>query len=116
MPPDSPKLRANDAVEAAITHVLTAEVEARDAVARARGEAAEIAEQARETVRRLALHTDGRIHAVRAGFDARATTEVAALEAQAAALGAAHHLTPAEVSSVERAVATLAGAMTGDRS
>lgn len=116
MPPDSPKLGPNDAVEAAITHVLTAEVEARNAVARARGEAAAIAEQAREAARRLGVHTDGRIHAVRARFDARATAEVGALEAQAAALGAAHDLTPAEVSRVERAVAALASAMTGGRS
>jgi len=43
VPPDSPKLRSNDAVETAITHVLTAEAEARDAIAHARGEAAAIA-------------------------------------------------------------------------
>jgi hypothetical protein len=116
VPPDSPKPGSNDAVEAAITHVLRAEVEARDAVAHAHGEAEAIAEQARETVRRLGLRADGRIHAVRAAFDAKATAEVAPLEAQAAALNAMHDLTPAEISTVERAVAALAGALTGGSS
>ncbi len=73
MVPDNPKLLLNDAVDAAITRVLTAEGAARDAVARAHGEAAEIAEQTRETARRLGLHTDLRIRAVRAAFDAKAT-------------------------------------------
>jgi regulator of protease activity HflC (stomatin/prohibitin superfamily) len=116
VPPDSPKLQSNDAVETAISQVLTAEVEARDAVAHARGEAAAIAEQARETARRLGLRADGRIHAVRAAFDAKTTAAVAALEAQAAALNTIHDLTPAEISTVERAVAALAGAMTGGSS
>jgi vacuolar-type H+-ATPase subunit H len=116
VPPDSPKPGSNDAVEAAITHVLRAEVEARDAVAHARGEAVAIAEQARETARRLGVHTEGRIHRLRAAFDAKATAEVAALEAEAAALGAAHDLTPAEISMVELAVAALAGALTGGSS
>ena len=90
---DSPKLQLNDAVEAAISRVLTAEVAARDAVARARSEAVEIAEEARETARRLGLHTDRRIRAVRAAFDAKGTTDVAAMEAQAVALGVPHELT-----------------------
>jgi hypothetical protein len=116
VPPDSPKPGSNDAVEASITHVLQAEVEARDAVAHARGEAVALAEQARETARRLGLRTDGRIQAVRAAFDAKATAEVGALEAQATALTARHELTPAEISMVERAVAALAGALTGGSS
>ncbi len=116
MVPDNPKLQSNNAVEAAITRVLTAEVAARDAVAHARSEAVEIAEQARETARRLGVHTDRRIRAVRAAFDAKGTTEVAAMEAQAVALGAPHQLTPTEVARVEQAVAALAGALTGGRS
>jgi hypothetical protein len=114
--PVNPQLQSNDAVEAAIAHVLAAERAAHDAVASARRDAAQIAEQARETARRLALRTDLRLHAVRAAFDAGATAEVGALEAQAAALVAAHELTPAEIASVERAVTALARAMTGDRS
>jgi len=53
---------------------------------------------------------------VRAAFDAKTTAAVAALEAQAAALNTIHDLTPAEISTVERAVAALAGAMTGGSS
>ena len=116
MATDSTKLQPNDAVEAAISRVLTAEVAARDAVARARSEAVEIAEQARETARRLGLHTDRRIRAVRAAFDAKGTTDVAAMEAQAVALGVPHELTPVEVARVEQAVAALASALTGGRS
>ena len=114
--PYNPKLQSNDAVEAAISRVLAAENAARDAVVRARREAADLAEQAREMTRRLGLHTDRRLRAVRAAFDARGMAEVAALEDQAAALDAAHEVTPAEVARVERAVAALARAMTGDRS
>jgi hypothetical protein len=112
---DRPKLGPNDAVEAAIARVLDAEAAARDAVAGARREAAEIAEQAREQARRLGLHTDLRIRAVRAAFSAKTTAEVAALEAHAAALGAAPELTPAEVVRVARAVAALGGELTGER-
>ena len=72
---------------------------AREAVAHARGDAAAIAEQAREAARRLGLQTDRRIPAVRAAFDAKRTGEVAAMEAQADALGAAHELTPREVAA-----------------
>ena len=110
---ENSKLLADDAVEAAITRVLAAEASARDAVARARGEAMEIAERARERARRLGLSTDRRIRVVHAALDAKVMAKVAALDAQAAALGAAHDLTPAEVASVGRAVADLAGALTG---
>ena len=92
--------------------VLEAEAAARDAIAQARVKAAEIAEQARETTRALRLVTDRRMGRVRAAFDARCTTEVAALEAEAAALAAAHDLSPAEVARIERAVAALARALT----
>jgi hypothetical protein len=114
--PDNAKLQSNDAVEAAITRVLTAEVAARDAVAGARSEAVAIAEQARETARRLGLHTDRRIRAVRTAFDAKGTAEVAAMEAQAVALGVPHQLTPVEVARVEQAVAALAAALAGGSS
>ena len=68
MATDNPKLLSDDAVEAAITRVLQAEVAARDAVVRARGEATQIAERAREQARGLGLHTDRRIRRVRAAF------------------------------------------------
>jgi hypothetical protein len=102
----------NDAVEAAISRVLESEVAARAAVAGARAQATEIAERAREAARRLALHTDRRIHRIRAAFATTTNAEVEHLEAQAAALGVASALTAAEVARVEAAVAALARTLT----
>ena len=101
------------AIEAAITRVLDAETAARADVLSARGEAAEMAEHTREWARRIAVHADRRIHRLRAAFAARVSAEVAALEAEADALGAAHVLAPAEIERVEQAVAALARDMTG---
>jgi len=111
--PDNLKPLRDDAIEAAITRVLEAETAARADVVRARSEATEIAEHARQWARRLALHTDLRIRMVRAAFARRVTAEVAALEAEADALSVAHDLTPEEVLRVETAVAALAQGMTG---
>ena len=102
----------NDAVEAAIARVLESEVAARATVAGARAEATAIAERARESVRRLAMHTDRRIHRIQAAFAATTAAEVEGLEAQAAALGVATGLTPAEVACVDAAVTALARALT----
>ena len=102
----------NDAVEAAIARVQESEAAARATDAGARAEATAIAERARESVRRLAMHTDRRIHRIRAAFAATTTAEVEGLEAQAAALGVATGLTPAEVARVDAAVAALARALT----
>jgi hypothetical protein len=110
--PDNLNPLRNDAVEAAISRVLDAEVAARAAVAAARGEATQIAERARETARRLGLHTDRRIQRIRSAFAAMTAAEVAALEAEGAALGVATELTPVEVVRVEAAVAALARALT----
>ena len=112
MAPDNSKRPPDDAVEAAIMRVLEAEAAARDAIARARVQAADIAEQARQATRALRLVTDRRMGRMRAAFDARCTTEVAALEAEAATLAAAHALSPADVARIERAVAALAHALT----
>ena len=113
MAPDPHQRLPDAAIEAAITRVLDAETAARADVIRARDEATEIAEQTREWARRLAVHADRRIHGLRAAFAARVSAEVATLEAEADALGAAHVLTPAEIECVERAVAALARDMTG---
>jgi hypothetical protein len=110
--PDNLNPLRNDAVEAAISRVLDAEVAARAAVADTHREATEIAERARETARRLALHIDRRIHRIRAAFATTTAAEVAALEAEAAALGVAAELTAVEVTRVEAAVAALARALT----
>jgi hypothetical protein len=102
----------NVAVEAAISRVLESEVAARAKVTDARAEATDIAERARETARRLALHNDRRIHRIRAAFAATTTAQVDGLAAQAAALGVATGLTPAEVARVDAAVATVARILT----
>ncbi len=111
--PDNLKPLSDDAIEAAITRVLDAETAARADVVRARGEATQLAEEARERARRLAVHIDRRIRGVRAAFAAKVTAEVAALEAEAAALSVPHDLTAAEILRVEKAVAALARGMTG---
>jgi cell division septum initiation protein DivIVA len=112
MAPDISKPASDDAVEMAIMRVLDAEAAAREAIARARVLSAEIAEKARQTARSLRLVADRRLERVRAAFDARCTTEVAALEAQAAALAATHDPTSAEVAEIELAVAALARTLT----
>jgi vacuolar-type H+-ATPase subunit H len=111
--PDNLHSLPDDAIEAAITHVLEAEAAARADIISACSEATEIAEEARERARRLAVHTDRRIHSMRAAFADKATAVTAALEAEAAALGVAHDLTPREVLRVEKAVAALARGLTG---
>ena len=113
MAPDNLHSLPDDAIEAAITRVLEAEAAARADVISARSEATEIGEAAREKARRLAVHIDRRIHSVRAAFAGKATAVTAALEAEAAALGVAHDLTPTEVLRVEKAVASLARGLTG---
>ncbi|MGE5089909.1 MAG: hypothetical protein ACM3QY_12335 [Candidatus Levyibacteriota bacterium] len=116
MAPDNPTQLADDAVETAIMHVLQAEAAAREAVAGARSAAGAIAEEARERARRIALTADRRIAALRAAFGARTASEVASLDAQAAALDAAEVSTPGDATSVEQAVGALAASMTGGAS
>jgi vacuolar-type H+-ATPase subunit H len=111
--PDNLNPLPSDAVETAISRVLNAEVAARASVADARSEAMKIAERARETARRLALHTDRRIHRVRGAFAETTAATIAALDAEGAALGVTTQLTAAEVAAVEAAVAALARALTG---
>ena len=113
MAPDNLKPLPDEVIEAAITRVLEAEAAARADVDRTRNEALLIAERARERTRRLGATGDRRIRKMRAAFAALVTAEVATLDAEAAALGVAHVLTPAEVARVEAAVTALAGAMTG---
>ena len=112
MAPDNLNPLRNDAVEAAIARVLETEVSARAAIAAMRVEATEIAERARETSRRLALHTDRRIHRIRSAFAAATAATVATLDAEAAALNVAAGLTAEESARVDAAVAALAQALT----
>lgn len=105
---DNSTQRPDDAVGAAIMRVLDTEAMARRSIADARAEAGEIAERARQAIRAIRLSTDRRVERVRAAFDAWCAKEVAALEAEAAALDAVDDLSPAEVAQLERAVAALA--------
>jgi hypothetical protein len=105
----------DDAVESAITRVLDAEAAARDAIARARGEALEMAEQARARTRALSLRIDDRIRGIRAAFERKVSAQVAVLEAEAAALEARHDLAPGEIARLEQAVAALAAELAGGR-
>ena len=113
VPVDNSKSLPEAVIEAAITRVLDAEASAHADVDAARKEAMLIAEHAREQARRLVANSDRRIRRIRAAFAAKVALEVAALDAEAEALGAVHALSPTEVAQIDTAVATLAGAMTG---
>jgi hypothetical protein len=100
------------AVEAAIARVLDAEHAARDVVTQAGETAATMTEAARAAVRALAAGTERRMRAVRAAFEERTAAEVAALDAEAAALDLQHDLTDDELARVATAVAALAARLT----
>ncbi len=106
------RLPSDDAVEAAIAHVLDAEHLAHDAVRDAEAAGAGIAEAARATARALAQRTERRIGNVRAAFEARTAAEVAALDEAAAEAGAQHELAPPDLARLDSAVAALAGLLT----
>ena len=71
------------------------------------------AEAARAAARSIAAHTQARIANVRAAFDRRVSSQVAAMDAEADALAATPALTMAEMASLERALAALAAELTG---
>ena len=110
---DQSNMPVDDVVETSIARVLDAEAAALDAIARARDDAAAIAERAREEVRRIGLRTDRRVGALRAAFKTSVAAEIALLESAATALAGIHELTPAEVERVDRAVRATAEALTG---
>jgi hypothetical protein len=105
-----------DAVDAAIARVLEAERAARDAVVQAGETAAAMTEEARAAARTLAERTERRIRGIRAAFEERATAEVAALDATAAATSQERALGADELARVEAAVAALAASLTGSGS
>jgi hypothetical protein len=113
VPRTNDPLPSNDAVEAAIARVLAAEEAARAVIARTHDEAAAGAEAARATTRTVYQRLESRIAAVRARFDRHVSTQVAAMEAEAAALAAAPELAPAEIAELERALAALAAELIG---
>lgn len=101
------------AVDVAIVRVLRAEALARESIAAARAQAAQIAEQSRSAARALAERTQRRIRRLRGAFEVRVASEVATLDAQARAL--ADDTAPAtdESLQLDRAVALLAAQLTG---
>lgn len=100
-------------VDVAIVRVLRAEASARESIAAARAQAAQIAEQSRSAARALAERTQRRIRRLRATFEARVASEVAALDAQARALADDTAPAAAEPLQLERAVESLAAQLTG---
>lgn len=106
------RVSSDDAVEAAIACVLDAEHAARDAVRDAGEAAAAMTEAARAAARALAERTERRIGGVRARFEQRTTTEVAALDAQAAEAAKRHDLTADDLARLDVAIAVLAARLT----
>ena len=99
-------------VDEAIARVIAAERDARESIAQAQSRAAALVEDARAVVRALEARTERRIGAVRAAFERRTRAAVAALDGEAAALGAEPALSNADLAEVERAVTALAAALT----
>ena len=110
----SPESAPNEIADAAIARVLEAEHASRHAIARARNDAAAIAEDARTTARALQERTERRVIAIRAAFDRRTASTLAALDAEAAALATRHVLSAEEEARLARAVVALAVDLTGE--
>jgi len=101
------------AVETAMAQVLAAEAAARLSVSSAGVDAQHIAERARAAARELDERTQQRIQRLRAAFERTANAEVAALQAQAEALGQPHQTDADDARHVDLAVARLAARLTG---
>lgn len=104
---------SNELAEAAISRVLGAEGEAREAVARALLEVHRIAETARAEARSLAERTERRIRIVVGAFERELAARVAEIDADAERLDQPQPLTPGEVSALQQAVRALARELTG---
>ncbi len=103
----------NDVAEAAIAQVLGAERSAHESVEHARSEVQRIAENARSAARTVAERTERRMRAVVDAFERKLAVDLAAIDAQAAALGGTQPLTPGESASLQQAVRTLARELIG---
>ncbi len=100
-------------VDSAIVRVLRAETSARESIAAARVQAAQIAEQSRSAARAVTERTQRRIRRLRAAVEARVAGEVAALDAEARALASDTAPGDDEPARLARAVQTLAAQLTG---
>jgi hypothetical protein len=103
----------NDPADAAMARVLGVEREARDAIARAKVDAQHIAEQSRGTVRRLGERTEERVRCIVAAFERTLAAQVAAIDADVAALDVPQPIAPDDRARLEHAVAALARQLAG---
>ena len=109
MKPIADETTFNDAAEVAITRVLAAEREGREAVAQARLEAGRIAESGRLAERSIAERTERRIRAVVGAFERELAERLAEIEAEAAQAAQPQPIGPGELASLQRALRALAG-------
>jgi hypothetical protein len=101
------------AVEEAIARVLASERDAREAIANARREAAETAEESRAFARALGERTDVRIRKVRSAFERALAARLEELHAAEAQIETRHDLTDEDRARLDRAIARLAARLTG---
>jgi len=101
------------AVDTAIEQVLRAEAAARESIAAARAQAAQIAEQSRSAARATADRAQRRIRRLRAAVETRVAGEVVALDAEARALADDDTLGDDEPARLAHAVESLAAQLTG---
>lgn len=99
-------------VEAAITRVLAAERNAREAIAKATRDAEASDEQARSDARALTERTERRIRKIHAAFESRIGAEAAAVEDQCAVQDEPSALSPEDLRRIELAVAAVAAELT----
>ncbi|MBI4756545.1 MAG: hypothetical protein HY778_14255 [Betaproteobacteria bacterium] len=79
---------SDPAMEAAIARVLAAERDARAAIEDCQAEAAQVVAAARVAALRVATRADGRTRAEHAAFQRKVETDIAAIDAEIAALDA----------------------------
>jgi vacuolar-type H+-ATPase subunit H len=101
-------------VDAAIARVLAAEASARKDVEAAALEADALLDDARRRAREIGDRAERRVRTARSRYDAAVRSEVARIEAEAAAQETEHALTAEDREHVARAVATVAGDLTGE--
>lgn len=109
----SGRIDADGAAEAAINRVLEAEHKAREAIARARSEAAEQVRAARLRARRIEERADSRATKVRAACQQWSTQQVAKLHAEVDELRTCAPLDDVRRARLEQAIEDLAAELSG---
>lgn len=106
-------LPSSEAVEAAISKVLAAEREAREAVVACRQHAEELMEAARQAARLISERCERRSQAIRQCHAQALAKRLAAFQDQSGQLKKTYVPTPEALARLRHAVATLAGESTG---